>query len=349
MSIRIEPIPPKCVGRNLHSYEIIDLEQWETISKRVRAARRQCQCCGRSFDMSELHAHEVWMFDEKRQVQILELIASVCTKCHSTIHFNFILSNQKFRDRDFIISEAHYLEVNNCEVERFEQDLNIALSRYRVLSQVPGEWAMDISYVIRAGFVSWEEINLENLEKIAPGSAVYLEPYRPKYKLRFNDIPVNCLLNWKASKYKRSIPKPCDICGTEVLEMYFFYDLRVRTNTNELYLLGTKELCPDCRKTIFYGSSKLFMKYRKTTRHYRKVNNCSLEECMEHARLAKQLRQSRENRLIIYFKRETRRMETKLFRERNEYLKRNRARFDGRRHQWYLSPIRNLDKFLDYL
>lgn len=349
MKIRIEVIPIQCTGRNLHSHDILRQRKWEEISQGIRKLQK-CECCEKKFEEKELHAHEVWEFDPKEQVQRLKQIICVCTKCHQAIHYNFLLSNQSLTNREAFIAKAHYMEINGkkCDEKRFEHDLNEALHEYRCLNQKTGTWKLDISYVIKAGFVVYEEINLENLEKLAPGSEKYLKPYSTKPKLYFNNIPKKCLIDMATAYHKKKTLEPCELCGKQDKILYTFYDLRVKKAAPEMLLVGTRKICKLCRKTIYYGAHKHFMKYRKTTRHYMKVNQCSYKECVEAARMAKRLIDMNSMvQLFVYLK--TPKLPAEEFRMRSQYLYDNGARFNPVYQMWYLRPVRYLWKFKSFL
>lgn len=347
MSIQIEVIPTSCIGHNLHSFSILKHGKWEEISQNVRE-RHICQCCNKPFKSSELHAHEVWFFDMETHVQRLVMIASVCEKCHATIHYNFLLSNSKVRSREAFISKAHYMEVNNCEEEDFERDLNKVLAIYRKLNQISEKWSMDISYILKENLAIYEDIEIVNLEKIAPGSELLLKPYVPKIKLPFNNIPNECLIDYADTYYDAVRDTFCEICGNQAERLYRFYDLRVKMKAPEMVLVGSRYICGLCRKTIYHGTKALFFKHRKTTKHYMNVNQCSYEECLQHAHNAKKwIRRNREAVLYIYLK--TSYVQKRQFFIRNKYLSDHGAQFDYVRQKWYLRPIRHLKDFLELL
>lgn len=350
IKIQIEVIPTKCTGRNLHSHDLISQDRWMDISQRIRA-RRKCQYCGNIFNPENLNAHEVWEFDAEKRIQRLKEIVCACRKCHNTIHYNFLLSNQKLRDRDAFICKAHYMEVNNCGEWEFESELNTALQTYRILNQIEGNWSLDITYAIRAGFLVYDDINLENLELLAAGSKGFLLPYQSAQvsgKLYFNHIPKECLIDEADSYCKKEKSETCEICGRQNRTLYRFYGLRVRNNSAELMLAGTKRICGLCRKTIFYGAHRTFMKFRKTTRHYMEINNCSYQECVQHARNARRfIKANRAMQLYIYLKTPDLPQEKLLM--RNRYIIERGASFDRDTKRWYLRPVRNLKDFVSWL
>lgn len=347
IKIQIEVIPTKCTGRNLHSHDLISQDRWMDISQRIRAGRK-CQYCGNIFNPENLNAHEVWEFDAEKRIQRLKEIVCVCRKCHNTIHYNYLLSNQELSDRDAFICKAHYMDVNGCGEKEFENDLDESLKMYRILNQVEGDWIMDIAYIIKAGLLSYDDINMKNLEQLAPGSQEFLTVYKSKVKLYFNNIPRECLIDADDFRYENIKDEACEICGDHSHFLYKFYDLRVKMNTAEMVLVGTKNICGLCQKTIFSGAHGTLMKLRKTTRHYMEINNCSYQECVQHARNARRfIKANRAMQLYIYLK--TPYLPQYEFEARSRYLRNHGAGFDRRTKRWYLRPVRNLKDFVSWL
>ena len=366
MSLQLEAIPAGCTGRNLHNSGILSREKWNDISQRVRTGKWKefsfwergrkhsvdtgsCSCCGKRFGLPDLHAHEVWSFDPEKRIQKLERIICACSKCHDTIHYHHYFSNRGLTDREAFIAKAHYMEVNFCGEGDFETALDGLLEQYRRWNQAEGSWSMDVSYILREGLALYREISLENLEKAAPGSQQFLEPYRDRPQLAFSHIPEECLDGWGERLPAREEPEPCEICGKKERVLYAYYDFRVRRTVPELVLADTRKICRLCRKTIYCGAGRLFMRYRKTTRHYMEVNRCSYQECRQHADNAKMLKNgNRRAQLYVYLN--TPYLPDKEARTaQNNYLKSQGAAFDWRLKKWYLRPAKNLAQLIRFL
>lgn len=344
--LKLEVIPIKCTGRNLHSHDIISKERWGDISQRIRSNGR-CKFCHKIFVSEDLHAHEVWEFDLDKKIQRLKEIICVCEKCHLTIHYHNLLSNQKLEDRDAFIYKAHYMDVNKCYEKDFEKDLNSLLYTYRMMNQITDDWSMDISYAIKAGLLSYDDINIENLEKTAPGSAFFLELYKSKIKIHFNNIPTESLIDLAKQRHRSIETEVCEICGKKQSYLYQFYDLRIKINSSEMMLVGTKQICKLCRKTIYQGAHRTFLRFRKTTRHYMKLNDSTYKECVQAAKDARNIQKIGRKNFYIYLN--TPPLPTYEFKMRNKYLYGHGARFNQRVNRWCLMPVRNLKDFMKYL
>jgi hypothetical protein len=61
---------------------------WAAIRQQVLVdAESRCgDCCAATSDRRNLHAHEVWVYDDDRQIAVLSGIRCVCAACHAAIH-----------------------------------------------------------------------------------------------------------------------------------------------------------------------------------------------------------------------------------------------------------------------
>ena len=347
MRIHFQVIPVKCVGRNLHSHNIIKAEKWQEISKEVRLRTRGiCECCGRKFDTNELSAHEVWEFDEERGIQRLLCIIGICDKCHRTIHYQYHFSNNKLEPRDAFICKAHYMDLSGWDENGFEMALDIALKRYRILNQREEDWKLDISLILATGRLEFEDLDISNLEAVAPGSSEFVLPYKTQIMLYFNRIPGMCLIDYAERRNKSKEYFACEICGEKIRYWHQFHDLRVKNGTaNVMEYKGVRKICSLCRKTIYFGSRKKFFKHRKTTKHYMQLTGCTLEECREAAKAARMSLKRRDFFIML----KTPYIERWAYLVRKKHLLSNGANLDKNSGKWYVYPRGNLKKFIPYL
>lgn len=356
IGIKIEVCPEKCTGINLHSHNIIDELLWSKISHLIRSRQRGiCQCCGvtphggATAEMSTLVAHEVWYFDKENHVQKLIDIVCICKRCHLTIHYANLLRNKNINERESFISKAHYMEVNHCSEIDFERELNEALALYRELNLIE-EWTLDISYVLEQGYIGYEDIRFENLEKFTPGASELLKFYKKKPQIFFNKLPVKCLVDYAEQVYCYERPEPCEICEKPFKVLHQYYDLQLKGNTKELFLAGKKKICPMCRETIYFGARKWFKKDRKTTKHYMEVNQCSYEWFKQYVKDAKRTIRRRRHGVYLYCKFPSN-LNDREFRKTTKYLRQHGAKFKGDVKKWYVYPRRrmHLQEFKPYL
>lgn len=360
--LKIQVCPKKCKGINLHSekYIIIPFELWMSISSKVRASQNYtCQYCGMVqlkgalAEMSKMVAHEVWFFDDESHVQRLVDIVCACTRCHTTIHHENTIARSS---REYFLSKAHYMEVNFCEEQVFEKDLDQALAEYRRLNQIDENrrnsnksdgWLLDISYAIEQGYLSYSDINIDILDKIAFGSSMLLDKYKAKARLAFNEIPRRCLID-KADGIN-SVPETelCQICGNSTSKIHIYYDLRIKESQPEIFLAAKWRICPLCRDTIYNGTRKWLKKYRKTTKHYMSVNQCNYDSFLADVRKNRSaLERNEQTPLRIYMKSAYAGASSFPIKKNDEQ---NNPRLDKNRGQYYIFPNNNLKSYLPFL
>ena len=94
---------------------------WNEISVKTRSVGK-CSICDNIFsDLRDLHAHEVWKYDDITHIQSLENIIPVCTKCHNTIHIGRTAIHGN-KDEAF----EWYLTVNQIDHETMMNDYEIS-------------------------------------------------------------------------------------------------------------------------------------------------------------------------------------------------------------------------------
>lgn len=343
MKITMEVIPDSCLGRNLHSDKLLINGKWEDISRIVRV-KGVCQCCGERFSTEDLNSHEVWEFNVGQRIQRLVKIVSLCTRCHNAVHYHILMGNPMLGEEKQFIAKAQYIYVNKCTFEEFERDLDAVLEKYRILNNISEMWYLDISHIVESELAMCNDINMDNLEKIAPGSKKFLEPYQDQKKLSFNVIPDEYLKNMGRECFQRREEESCELCGEAYKTLYTYYNFKVKKDQPEMVLAGKRQICDLCWKTIYHGAKPFLLRWRKTTRHYMKVNKCSYKECKKMAKKAREDQQEYLRQVLyVYLKMEN--VSPRKAHERNKYLYDHGARFDSIRKKWYLRPVRDLMYF----
>lgn len=110
--LNFQLVPQTCWYNNLRSL----LPNWSEISNYIR---KPCKCsiCGSEKMMDELHAHEVWCYDDENHTQYLKDIICVCEDCHNSIHIGH--SNVDGLGK---MALKHYSEVNDLTEEQTAKD-----------------------------------------------------------------------------------------------------------------------------------------------------------------------------------------------------------------------------------
>lgn len=138
VKLNIELIPKTAWGSSLR--QLLKPSDWGKIRKLAISDQNFiCHTCGQR--AKSLEAHEVWEFDEERQMQILVDIIGICKACHNTIHFG---RAQKIGYGKQALEQ--YLLVNECDKTDLDIELAAAKSRFDRLSKIEN-WDLDISWI----------------------------------------------------------------------------------------------------------------------------------------------------------------------------------------------------------
>ena len=83
--IHVELVPQSCFFTNVRSQ--VSTADWDIIRKEAyRKADWKCEVCG---GKGRMEAHEIWHYDDKKLIQKLFKIVSLCGPCHQVYHLGF--------------------------------------------------------------------------------------------------------------------------------------------------------------------------------------------------------------------------------------------------------------------
>ncbi len=137
--LEIELVPDNCWYLNLRT--ALPKKLWDAI--RLDAKKRagyKCAICGKK--TTSLEAHEKWSYDEKKGIQKLEDVLSLCHDCHSAIHME-----RTALYGDIERAEDHYIKVNNCTYAEMKQDRKKANEIHGKRNKI--EWQTDTTWLLR--------------------------------------------------------------------------------------------------------------------------------------------------------------------------------------------------------
>jgi hypothetical protein len=105
-------------------------ETWNSIRDDIiKRNGRKCQiCCQTEGTMS---LHEIWEYDDVKQIQKLKGFILLCRMCHHVKHIGLagILANEGKLDYDEVMK--HFCNVNECSQKDFEKHINEAFETWR--------------------------------------------------------------------------------------------------------------------------------------------------------------------------------------------------------------------------
>lgn len=145
--LQIELIPKTSWYNNLRSN--LKKSDWDKLRKEAyENCNHKCFICGS--EPKILDAHELWEFDDVNNIQKLVKIIALCKSCHGVIHFGH--TQLRGYGNDAI---NHFMKVNECDFEDFEEHKDKAFEIWQKRSQV--EWKVDMTLITDRGFVLIEK------------------------------------------------------------------------------------------------------------------------------------------------------------------------------------------------
>lgn len=124
MSRKLEPslVPVPLWGKSLAHY----LPNWSEVSRAVCS----CGCCAICDTRTpDLHAHEVWSYNDELHLVNLDDIIPVCENCHNVIHYGKAQLEGKERQ-----AKAWYCQVNGVSLEDANLETRLAYIEWEMRS-----------------------------------------------------------------------------------------------------------------------------------------------------------------------------------------------------------------------
>jgi hypothetical protein len=137
LKLEIEAVPSPSWGISLRNK--MPRGQWDKLRKQVHERNgSKCQTCGST---SKLHCHEQWEFSDKAGVQKLVGLGTVCSMCHHVSHFGRSTQLAEAGHLNIEAVVAHFLKVNDCDMEAFSEHLHKARAVWERRSK--RKWRVD--------------------------------------------------------------------------------------------------------------------------------------------------------------------------------------------------------------
>lgn len=144
LKLTIELVPSSSWYSNVRTN--VSQSEWDVIRKKsYRSANYKCEICGDSgINQGYRHpveCHEVWEYDDKRKIQKLKSLISLCPNCHKVKHagLSCIVNGEK----DIVINQL--VKVNGMSLKQAKQYLKFSFDVYYKRSKY--DWKLDISYL----------------------------------------------------------------------------------------------------------------------------------------------------------------------------------------------------------
>lgn len=92
--LRVELVPSTCWLSNVRSY--LTKHYWEKLSREVAEdGGERCEVCRGRGRQHAVECHEVWLYDDERQVQKLLRLQALCPTCHGIKHLGRTIARGK--------------------------------------------------------------------------------------------------------------------------------------------------------------------------------------------------------------------------------------------------------------
>ena len=148
LKLNIEFVPTTCWYKNVRS--IVSPEQWDIIRKSVyKRANYVCDICGDRGKEHPVECHEIWEYDDIKQIQILKGFQALCPSCHEVKH----LGRSELTGRGKVAHEW-FMKINNLTEKEAKELILDARIQFYIRSQK--SWTRNIDILIEFGI----ELNL---------------------------------------------------------------------------------------------------------------------------------------------------------------------------------------------
>jgi 5-methylcytosine-specific restriction endonuclease McrA len=149
--LSVELVPRTAWWKNVRSN--VSKSDWEK-AKRYARAKTPGGCCficgGSGYEQGKNYpseAHEIWAYDDDRQIQTLVDIVPLCPKCHQCKHLGRTRAVSNLHQWTKVIE--HFKSVNDWDDDRVERYIQIVFQIHEMRSEM--KWKLDISFLQTLG------------------------------------------------------------------------------------------------------------------------------------------------------------------------------------------------------
>lgn len=137
--LTLDLVPSTCWFSNVRS--CVSKKRWDKIKSRVCSqAWDTCQICGGVGPRHPVECHEVWSYDDTKQIQKLVGMVALCPACHQVKHFGLAQIKGKGE-----VALQHLMQVNQWTQKRAEKHIKESFERWAERSKK--KWKLDISHL----------------------------------------------------------------------------------------------------------------------------------------------------------------------------------------------------------
>jgi hypothetical protein len=138
LRLSIELVPRSSWAQNVRS--VVSKGTWDQIrTATCRACGWRCTICGAA---GRLSCHERWAYDDQTATQTLEGFVALCSMCHWVKHIGLAGVLARAGQLDYQAVVRHFLAVNACDEETFEEHRAETFEVWRRRSE--RRWTVDL-------------------------------------------------------------------------------------------------------------------------------------------------------------------------------------------------------------
>lgn len=144
--LTIELVPQTSWMNNVRA--VLTAKQWNALRDIVAdKAWNVCEICGGVGPAHPVECHEIWNYDERKQIQKLTGMLALCPDCHQVKHFGLARVMGK-ADKAL----KHLMKINSMKKKEAEAYVEEAFKTWKRRSAL--EWTLDLSCLKRYGIDS---------------------------------------------------------------------------------------------------------------------------------------------------------------------------------------------------
>jgi hypothetical protein len=143
LALTIELVPATSWGNNIRA--VMTAKQWNALSGIVcNRAYNVCEICGGVGPKHPVECHEIWEYNDRKQIQRLAGMIALCPDCHMVKHIGYARVQGKYDQ-----AAKHFRKVNGLKKIEAEETIKTAFQRWRDRSKQ--DWTLDLSHLKRYG------------------------------------------------------------------------------------------------------------------------------------------------------------------------------------------------------
>jgi len=139
MKLEIELVPKSSWYSNVRSN--ISKEEWDILRKAsYRKAGHLCEICGGKGDKHPVECHEIWEYDDNRNIQKLIGFIALCPDCHQIKHIGLARIKGNFEK-----AKKHLMKINKISEEKADEYIEEVFEKW--VKRSKEEWNIDLKFL----------------------------------------------------------------------------------------------------------------------------------------------------------------------------------------------------------